>query len=127
MTAPAIIFPDVELEVTAYLRDALAANGYPDMFVSNRRETQPTAVWVRRDGGPVLDVVRESARLGVNVFAPTEKAATDLARTVSALMRVAADGDPIVRVVQTSGPSPIADSTPRRYMTFEVTTRGSEL
>jgi hypothetical protein len=125
-TAP-IVFPDVELEVTGYLRTALAAHGYPGIFVSNRRETQSTAVWVRRDGGPVLDVFRESARVGINVFALTEKAATDVARTVSALMRVAADGEPILRVSQSAGPTPIADSSPRRYMTFEVHVRGTEL
>jgi hypothetical protein len=124
---PAIIFPDVELELTGYLRTALAANGYPGMYVSNTRGAQATAVWVRRDGGPVLDQVRETARVGINVFAGTEVAVNDLARTVSALMRAAADGSPIVRVTQPTGPTPIADSTPRRYMTFEVTVRGEEL
>lgn len=127
MTAPPIIFPDVELELTGYLRTALAAHGYPGVFVSNRRESQATAVWVRRDGGPTLDQVREAARVGVNVFAPTEQTVTDLARTVSALLRAAADGTPVVRVTQTGGPSPIADAGPRRYMTFEVTVRGAAL
>lgn len=125
MTTP-IIFPDVELWATGALRLALAAHGYPGMFVSNTRGTQTTAVWVRRDGGPAGQVL-ESPRLGVNVFAPTEQAVTDLARTVSALLRAAADGAPVVRVVQAMGPTPIADSTPRRFMTFELTTRGTEL
>lgn len=123
----AVVWPDVELWATGYLRTALAAYGYPGIFVSNRREAQTTAVWVRRDGGPGLDSIREAARLGVNVFAPKEQAATDLARTVSALMRSGADGEPVLRVVQTLGPSPVADNQPRRYMTFEVTVRGAEL
>ena len=127
MSLPAVIFPDVELELTGYLRTALAANGYSGVFVSNRRESQATAVWVRRDGGPTLDQVRERARVAVNVFAPTEQAATNLARTVSALMRAAPDGDPVVRVEQQTGPTPIADSTPRRYMLFDVTVRGASL
>lgn len=127
MTVAPIIFPDVELVLTGYLRAALAANGYPGMYVSNTRGSQPSAVWVRRDGGPVLDQVREAARVGINVFAPTEQAATNLARTVSALLRAAADGNPIVRVTQPTGPTPIADATPRRYMTFEITVRGVEL
>lgn len=126
MSTP-VIFPDVELTLTSYLRTALAAHGYPGTFVSNARGTQAIAVWVRRDGGPVLDQIREAARVGVNVFAPTEQAVINLARTVSALMRAAADGAPIVRVTQPTGPTPIADSTPRRYMTFEVTVRGSNL
>lgn len=32
MTVPAIIFPDVELELTGYLRTALAAHGYPGVL-----------------------------------------------------------------------------------------------
>jgi hypothetical protein len=127
MSPTPVIFPDVELELVGYLRTALAAHGYPDTFVSNRRESQPTAVWVRRDGGPTLDVVREAARVGVNVYALTEQAVTNLARTVSALLRTAADGDPVVKVEQSMGPSPIADASPRRYMTFEVWVRGTQL
>jgi hypothetical protein len=127
VTTTPIIFPDVELVLTSKLRAALQANGYPGIFVSNRRETQAQAVWVRRDGGPTLDQVREAARVGVNVFDTSEQKVTDLARTVSALLRAAADGAPILRVRQTSGPSPIPDSGPRRYMTFEVTVRGTEL
>lgn len=128
MSTP-VIFPDVELWATEHLRGALATYGYPGLFVSNERGTQGTAVWVRRDGGPTLDVVREAARLGINVYAATERAATELARTVSAIMRAAADGSPVVKVEQSSGPSPIADGTgtPRRYMTFEVWVRGTTL
>jgi len=126
MSTP-VIFPDIELWATDYLRATLADYGYPGTFVSNKREKQATAVWVRRDGGPTLDVVREAARLSVNVFAPSEQDATDLARTVSALIRAAADGSPVVRVRQSLGPSPIPNSTPQRFMTFEVTVRGATL
>jgi hypothetical protein len=126
VTTP-VIFPDVELWATGYLRTALASHGYPGMFVSNKRESQATAVQVRRDGGPAGQVL-ETPRLGVNVYAPTEQAVTDLARTVSALLRAAPDGSPVTRVTQTSGPSPIPDeSGPRRYMTFELTVRGADL
>jgi hypothetical protein len=126
MSTP-VIFPDVELWATGYLRTALASHGYPDMFVSNKRETQATAVWVRRDGGPAGQVL-ETPRLGVNVYAPTEQKVADLARTVSALLRAAPDGNPVTRVVQTMGPSPIPDASgPRRYMTFELSIRGAAL
>lgn len=128
MTAVPIIFPDVELVLTAKLRAALAANGYPGTHVSNTRGTHGTAVWVRRDGGPVLDQVREEARVGINVFAPTEQACNNLARTVSALVRAMADGAPIYRVRQSLGPSPIAEPNgARRYMTFELVLKGAEL
>lgn len=123
----AVIFPDVELWASGYLRTALAANGYPGMFVSNTRGTQTTAVWVRRDGGPAQQVT-EDARLGVNVYAPTEQAVGDLARVVSALMRAAAGNGSVRRVRQALGPSPVPDTSgPRRYMTFELTLRGANL
>lgn len=126
MSTP-VIFPDVELWATGYLRTALASHGYPGMFVSNKRGTQTTAVWVRRDGGPAGQVL-ETPRLGVNVYAPTEQKVIDLARVVSALLRAAPDGNPVTRVVQTMGPSPIPDASgPRRYMTFELVVRGSAL
>lgn len=125
MTTP-VIFPDLELWATGYLRTALASYGYPGMFVSNARGTQTTAVWVRRDGGPALDVVREAPRLGVNVYAPTEKAVTDLARTVSALIR-AIPHTSAVRIVEATGPTPIADGAPRRFMSYELNVRGADL
>lgn len=125
MSAP-IIFPDVEMWATGYLRSALATHGYPGTFVSNRRESQTVAVWVRRDGGPA-GLVTEEARIGVNVFAASEKDASDLARTVAALLRAAGGSGDVKRVRQTMGPSPIADNQPRRYMTFELVVKGSEL
>lgn len=125
MTTP-LIFPDVELVTITYLKAALAAHGYPGMSVVNVRTATTPQVWVRRDGGPAGQVL-ETPRLGVNVFHTTEQKVSDLARTVSALLRAAADGLPVTRVVQTSGPSPIADSTPRRFMTFELVVRGADL
>lgn len=125
---PAVIFPDVELWATGYLRTALTAT-YPTVVVSNRYDGQALAVWVRRDGGPQLDDVREAARLSVNVFAraATDQPVSDLARRVSAVLRAAADGNPVLRVRQISGPSPIADALPRRFMSFECVVRGAVL
>lgn len=126
-----IIFPDIELWTTAYLRAALAPYGYTtsNTLVTAKYAERAQVVWVRRDGGAVLDAVREAPRLGVNVFAdgPTAQPVIDLARTVSALLLAAADGDPVCRVRQLSGPSEIPDEHPRRYMTFELVVRGTEL
>jgi hypothetical protein len=137
MTTP-IVFPDIELWATTYLRSVLPSYGYTlwtaaspgdeKVFVSNKRETQKTAVWVRRDGGQALDVVREAPRLSVNVFATSDKKATDLALRVSALLRSAPDGAPVLKVEQMLGPSPIADASgPHMFMTFELQVRGSAL
>lgn len=127
MAITPVVFPDVELWACAYLRTALAAHGYPGTYVSNTYDGRPTAVWVRRDGGGALDQVREEPRLGVNVFHTTDQKATDLARTVAALLVAAPNGAPVVRARETSGPSPVPDTYPRRYMTFELTVRGATL
>ena len=126
MTAPLVEFPNVVLDVTTYLRTALAAHGYPGIRVADTYKGGGLEVWVQRDGGPQLDVVRETARIRINVFAPgtSSQAVDDLARRVSTLMRVAADGAPILRVVQVTGPTSIADTMPRRLLNFEVDVRG---
>lgn len=137
MTTP-IVFPDVELWAVGRLQAQLPDYGYTlwsaaspsdsAVFVSNERDTQKTAVWVRRDGGPQLDIVREAPRLGINVFAPTKKRAGDLARIVSAILRAGADGNPVTRATQPTGPTPIPDATgPRLYLVVELNVRGTHL
>lgn len=133
-TIPAVIFPDVELWATGYLRTALAGRteAYATgVYLSNtvpspRRDRM---VIVRRDGGPRLDVTREAARLAVRVWAKTEQDATDLARLVAALLWAAPTGEPVVRVTQPTGSTPVADDSgqPLRFMSFEITVRGSNL
>lgn len=123
-------FPNVALHVTTYLRAALQANGYPTVRVADTYKGEADyEVWVQRDGGPQVDAVRETARIRINVFAKgaTSQRVDDLARRVSTLMRAAADGSPVLRVEQTTGPTPIADTVPRRYLLFEVTVRGAAL
>lgn len=119
-------FPNVVLVVTQRLRAALAANGYPTVRVADTYQGDGLEVWVQRDGGPVIDVVREVARIRVNVFAPgaTSTAVDDLARRVSTLMRAMADGDPVQKVTQTTGPTSVGDTMPRRLLNFELIVRG---
>lgn len=134
MSLPVVLFPDTELWATEYLRDVLAARPEPytaNVYVSNsvpstRRDRMVT---VRRDGGSRLDQVREAARLTVNVWAKTEQDATDLARMVAALLWAAPNGDPVVKVEQFTGPSPVADLSgqPLRFMVFELTVRGTDI
>lgn len=134
MPLPTVIFPDVELWATGYLRTALAgrSESYASgAYVSNsvpspRRDRMAV---VRRDGGPRLDATREAARLAVRVWAPTDKDATDLARLVAALLWAAPNGDPVLRVSQPMGVTPVADQSgqPLRYMIFEVVMRGEQL
>jgi hypothetical protein len=123
---PLVVFPDVNLYLTGYLRAGLAELGAP-AFVSTKREDRARWVWVRRDGGPRLDLMRDGPRVTINVGAtdPTGKAVNDLAELVRALM-VACPGDVVKRCRNLSGPSEVDDPTgqPRRVMSFELITVG---
>lgn len=134
MQPASIIFPDVALWATEYLRDALKAR--PETYATGVRvdtkmpaQRPKRAVILRRDGGPRLDGVRESARVSAQVWASTEQDVNDLTRLVRALMWAAPDGRPVVRVADSAGPSTIVDESkqPGRYMTFDVTVRGTPL
>lgn len=129
-----VVFPDVELWVCTYLRGVLAtrpesyaSTAYVGNKVPNPRHDR--MVVVRRDGGPRLDVVREAARLTIRTWATTEQEAANLARLVRALMWAAPDGDPVCRVTDLSGPSPVADESgkPVRVFVLELIVRGEPL
>lgn len=119
-----IVFPDAELWVCTYLRAQLPLMGYVGVYVSNQRGTEPVAVWVRRDGGGTLDLTREAPRLGVNVYDTTEQKVTDLASMVAALLVACPDGKPVLRATEITGPTPIADASPRRFVSVELVVRG---
>ncbi len=135
---PVVLFDDIELWATGKLRAALLARTEPytdNVLVSNKIPNDPVTgepkrrdrmVIVRRDGGPRLDVVREVARLGINVWGETDQIATDLARMTAALLWSSPDGDPVSKVTQTLGPSSVPDESkqPRLYMTFELISKG---
>lgn len=136
MALPAVVFADVELWAGSYLRGRLAGRVEAfaaGVFVGNvvpgtRRDRM---VVVRRDGGPRVSPVLDAARLSVRVWGRTEQEATDLARLVRALLHDATSDEdgPVVRVVDQSGPSPVADESgqPLRYLVIEFLMRGSAL
>lgn len=126
-----ILFPDAELWLTTALRAALATRSetYKSGVIvgSTVPSTIPARfVQVRRDGGPE-DGVFDRPRFGINVWAATEQDVANLARLVAALLRLLPGDGVCVSMRQTSGPSPIADTKPRRYMTYEATLRGESL
>jgi hypothetical protein len=134
MTRPAIVFPDVELWAVGYLKaqlDARPETYAADVEVNTKTPNPrpPKLVTVRRDGGPLLDLVRETARLGVNVWAPHEADANDLTRLVRALLGAAAGHGPVLRVSGLFGSSaiPEASGNHRRFFTVELVVRGSTL
>jgi hypothetical protein len=123
--------PDIELWACDWLRAALEARTEEyatGVFVATKvpDPRRDRMVTVRRDGGPRQSLVLSAPRLGVNVWATTEQDVTDLSRLVAALLWSAPDGQPVCRVDELSGPSPVEDVQPRRYMTFDLTVRGTE-
>jgi hypothetical protein len=121
----AVEFPDIIGHLCVWLEDALRANGYPTARVDDVYHGDKAEVWLQRDGGPTLDVVREVARVRVNCFHDLDVEA--FTSRVAALLRVAANGAPIVRAEQVGGSTPITDVKPRRLLTFEFTFRGAPL
>lgn len=120
-----IVFPDAVQWLSEVLPDRLASFG-SYARVSDTYAGEPIEVWLQRDGGPVLDLVRETQRIRVNVFREAESVG-DFAALVGALIRACPDGLPVLRARQVVGPTPIPDIRPRRYMLFELTVRGTAL
>jgi len=125
-------FGDVDLWATGYLRAALALRAEAYATGVTVGTTVPTTiparlVTIRRDGGPRVNMRQEVARLGVNVWAATEQDAADLARLVRALFAAAVGNGSVKKVAEIAGPSPIADTKPRRYFVVELTITGSVL
>jgi hypothetical protein len=127
---PVVVFPDVELWLTGYLRTGLTAAGWTGVRVATTKEPGARSVWVRGDGGRRLDAVRAAARVGVNVFADgaNGQAVSNLARLVHALVGACPDGRPVLAVSSLTQPFPIDDPTgqPCRYLTAELIVRGSD-
>lgn len=114
-----VIFDDVEMLLTQRLREA-GLEGYIGRDFPTTT-SHPTLVAVMREGGRRSGPVTDTARVGVNVFAKTDKAATDLALHVRALIESFGDKRPFGRVMG-QGISTIRDDTgyKQRYFIVDV-------
>ncbi len=140
-----VIFSDLELFLTDFIRDELAAlpgDPYAGVFVSNRffdpdgdepLPEPPFQVIVRDDGGPDTSIITNEPAVGITVLAgddPSQgKEATDLALVVKAIVKDSARVDPdnpIAAVLGATGPYKVTEESgrPRRYMTFELSVTG---
>lgn len=133
MIAP-VVFPDVELHFTGYLRARLAERA--EAFAAGVKVDRlapavlpARLVTVRRDGGGQLSAVLDNPRLTVNVWHDSHQGVADLARLVSALMWAAPNGGPVCRVDVNSGPSrvPEENGKPHVVMTFDAIVRGEDI
>lgn len=129
---PVVVHPDVVLHATTRVRTWIGER--PGLF--------PAPVWVsstvpdprrdrmviiRRDGGPGLPGNRDAPRVTVNVWAPSEAEVNQLAARIRALLvALLADGQPVCRVDDLSGPVAVPDDSRqhRVFFTQEWITRG---
>lgn len=127
---PVTVFADVEAWACTWLRDQLANR--PEPYATNVHVTtsvpdprRPRMVIVRRDGGVRLDVVRETARLGIRVWGATEEETADLTLLVRALLAASVGEGPVRGFRESAGPVSVADESqrPLRYVVVELTCR----
>lgn len=127
-----VIFPDTLPFVFATGRAALPESASVK-HVSKRPATLvkgTTYVQYRNDSGPERGTLK-TERWGVNVHAPTLRAALDAGRLLQAAFRSSANGAPVVAAAGGAGPYEVidaadaVDSHERVYFTFELTVRGS--
>lgn len=121
-----IKFPDVELLLTGYLRQHLGPAVYVGRKVPDQHE--PRMVTVRRQGGEAFSRFMDRARIGVNVWAPTDREANDLASTVRALLHKAS-GEGLIKNLRSQGPAEVDSDIPlpHRYFTAEFHVKGAAL
>ena len=134
---PAVIFPDVEKVLVAALKaeletreESYAQNVYVATIKPAADQTPYPGriIVVRSDGGPKLDWVRKSERIGITVWADTYADASDLARLIEALsITMTSDSIKLSQVVLS--PVRVDEAGPQecRYMTLELITKGSTL
>lgn len=131
-----VIYSDLELFLTGFIRAELLARGESGVFVSNAfpSPARPKTVVVRDDSGPDTSVATMSPTVGVTVLAgddPTQGAeAHRLAQLVKAIVKGSArvePGNPVAAVLGSTGPVRVPDESgqPRRYLTFELSVTGS--
>jgi hypothetical protein len=126
---PEVIFPDAEKVLVDAYKVALTAAGESGVTVDRKVPSSRPAklVAITRDGGG-NDGMRDRPRMRFRVFAPTDKAATDLARLVVALAgTLVTNGTALYTEVQ-SGPYEVPDQGgPMRYALIEFHLRGVPL
>jgi hypothetical protein len=134
---PLVIFPDVPQWAVGYIRSNLALRAEPyaqNVYVATETPNprRSRMVIIRRDGGPRLDVVREQARLGVQVWGPEtatgDEEVADLTQLVRALFAASPGEGPVRKATETGGPlSPLETSVqPLRFFTVELIVRGTD-
>lgn len=131
-----ILFGDIQLAVVTRVRARLLALGSPAKVGTKIPNPRPALfVTVRRTGGPRTPyVVTEVAQVTVEAWGDNEKASSDLAEQVRAIVHAMAGGEhsgiPFYRVEEFSGPANLPDpeSTQARYtQTLSMHVRATQI
>lgn len=115
-----LMSPDIETVLPAILRARLAAlpRGWT-VSAGRNRGTRPLAVTVQRAGGNITGKL-DRPRLLINVYAPTDALANDLANDVVSILGDIRDSSPIVKV-DASGPSSLLnDNEAHRFIAADA-------
>lgn len=126
MPAPAVAFPDATLLATTYLRPLMT----PVHVGSKVPGTRPAEmVLLRRLGGPRRNALVDGARIDVQVWAPNDARAAELAETARYHLARICEALPAVRQsAEETGPTIIPDAPsdlPRALMTVVLSVRGA--
>jgi hypothetical protein len=141
---PEVLFPIVTGAVVQGLKAGLTARAEsytedvqvrPELPPKGRRTER--MVIVRDDGGPQVGFVQQHG-FGFNAYAEDADTAEKIARMCMALLPTLANGSPIVRVGNLSGPFRIRDESTEKvivgdvtlaqfYFTAQVWSRGADL
>lgn len=126
-----LIYPDAELILCDLLHEAKAASHagaiLTTAYVGNLKpDNLGNAVIVRRDGGTAADFI-DYPRMSVQVYSDNAADASQLARTVRAVIDAAPGFGGIVRVQDMNGPYTVEDPAQfLEYMTFTMLVHSSE-
>lgn len=131
--APVLFGDTVQLVIEA-IRDGFALQSV-DAVVDNEVPDEAVRyVVVRRQGGPRVDLVRDSAQIRIECLAPTKAEAHDLAQMarayVFAMRGTVRHGITVGRIEEFAGPAELPDpisQLPRYLFTELVHTRGRAL
>jgi hypothetical protein len=120
----AVLFPDIEKVIVAYLNGALTASDYAGTVVATKKalpdaEQPSTQIVVTVSYGREQDYVLKGASLTLDVWADDYAEASGLALWLEAVIRDLA-GDPIKQVTVALGPVRGADNTRQEHRMLDV-------
>lgn len=129
----AVIFPDIEAHVVSYLNNALDEREITGVRVGTKKLPagsalpQTAEVVVIGNYTGTLDWVRSDATLTIDVYADDYSTASDIARTIGALI-AQIPGEYVKRAVVSLGPIRLSDEAPleKRSMTVDLIVKGSD-